>query len=40
MDTLALARELRQSTIESVMGLSDVELGLQALLGHQQPGRR
>ena len=36
---LALAGELRKGTIERVMGMSDVELGLQALLG-QRPGRR
>lgn len=40
MEVLALARELRQGTIESVVGLSDVEYSLQALLGHRQPGRR
>jgi len=39
-DVLALARELRKGTIERVLGMSDVELGLQALLGHRQPGRR
>jgi len=39
-DVLALAGELRKGTIERVMGMSDVELGLQALLGNQRPGRR
>jgi transketolase N-terminal domain/subunit len=37
---LALAGELRKGTIERVMGMSDVELGLQALLGSRLPGRR
>jgi len=37
---LALAGELRRGTIERVMGMSDVELGLQALLGSRLPGRR
>ena len=39
-DVLALASELRKSTIERVMGMSDVELGLQALLGSQLPSCR
>ena len=39
-DVLALAAELRKGTIERVMDMSDVELGLQALLGGQAPGRR
>ncbi len=39
-DVLALARELRKGTIERVMGMSDVELGLQALLGSRLPSRR
>ncbi len=39
-DILALARELRKGTIERVMGMSDVELGLQALLGSRLPSRR
>lgn len=39
-DVLALAAELRQGTIERVMGMSDLELGLQALLGSRGPGRR
>ena len=39
-DVLALAAELRKGTIERVMDMSDVELGLQALLGVRGPGRR
>ena len=39
-DVLALASELRRGTIERVIGMSDVELGLQALLGSRSPGRR
>ena len=39
-DILTLASELRKGTIERVMGMSDVELGLQALLGSRLPGRR
>ena len=39
-DVLALASELRKGTIERVMGMSDVELGLQALLGSRPPSRR
>ena len=39
-DVPALASELRKSTIERVMGMSDVELGLQALLSSQLPSRR
>jgi hypothetical protein len=31
-DSLALLRELAQGTIEKVMGKSDLELGLEALL--------
>ena len=37
-DVLALAGELRKGTIERVMGMSDVELGLQALLSNRRPG--
>lgn len=33
MDVLALADELRNGTIERIMERSDLELGLQALLG-------
>ena len=39
-DVLALARELRKGTIERVLGMSDLELGLQALLGNRSSGRR
>jgi len=39
-DVLALGRELRRGTVERVLGMNDVELGLQALLEHRQPGRR
>ena len=39
-DVLALASELRRGTIERVMDMSDLELGLQALLGSRRPGRR
>ena len=39
-DVLALASELRKGTIERVMDMSDLDLGLQALLGGQHPGRR
>ncbi|PZR93596.1 MAG: hypothetical protein DLM68_00755 [Hyphomicrobiales bacterium] len=38
-DTLALASELRKGTIERVLGMSDLELGLQYLLGKQPPDR-
>jgi hypothetical protein len=37
---LALARELRKGTIDRIMGMSDIELGLQALLGAQLRSRR
>jgi hypothetical protein len=36
-DVLALARELRNGTIERVLAMSDVELGLQWLLGNRTP---
>ena len=39
-DVLALASELRKGSIERVMNMSDLELGLQALLGSRLPGRR
>ena len=39
-DVLALAGELRKGTTERVMGMSDVELGFQALLGSRLPSRR
>jgi len=35
-----LAQELRKGTIERILGKTDVELGLQALLGTQMPSRR
>ena len=38
-DVLALAGELRKGTIERVLGMSDVELGLQSLLGNQPTKR-
>ena len=34
-DVLALASELREGTIERVLGMSDLELGLRHLLGKQ-----
>ena len=34
-DVLALASQLRKSTIERVLGMSDLELGLQYLHGKQ-----
>jgi hypothetical protein len=39
-DVLALAGELRKGTIERILGMSDLELGLQTLLPTQSPGRR
>ena len=39
-DVLALVAELRKGTIERVMEMTDLELGLQALLGTQPSGRR
>lgn len=39
-DVLELALELRKGTIERVLGMSDLELGLQALLGKRPSGRR
>jgi hypothetical protein len=39
-DILALARELRNGTIERVLGMSDVELGLQWLLANRPPPTR
>ena len=38
-DVLALASELRKGTIERVLGMSDLELGLQYLLGRQSSDR-
>jgi hypothetical protein len=39
-DVLALARELRKGTIERVPTMSDVELGLQSLLGNLPTAKR
>ena len=39
-DVLALAGELRKGTIDRIMGMSDLELGLQTLLGSHASGRR
>jgi hypothetical protein len=39
-DVLALARELRKGTIERVLTMSDVELGLQSLLGNLPTPKR
>ena len=39
-DVLALAGELRKGTIERVLGMTDVELGLQSLLGNQPTKKR
>ena len=39
-DVLALAGELRKGTIERVLGMSDLELGLRTLLRTQSPERR
>ena len=39
-DVLALAGELRQGTIERVLGMTDFELGLQWLLGNRSPPTR
>jgi hypothetical protein len=38
-DVLALASELREGTIERVLGMSDLELGLRYLLGKQPSNR-
>jgi signal transduction histidine kinase len=38
-EVLALARELREGTIDRVMAMSDLDLGLQALLGTLPPRR-
>lgn len=37
---LALGSELRKGTIDRIIGMSDIELGLQALLGSRLAGRR
>ncbi len=38
-EVLALGSELRRGTIDRIIGMSDIELGLQALLG-SRPARR
>jgi hypothetical protein len=38
-EALTLAAELRKGTIDRIMAMSDLELGLQALLGTQPSGR-
>ena len=40
MEVLALAGELRKGTIDRIMGMSDIELGLQALRGNRSSNRR
>ncbi len=40
MEILALAGGLRKGSIDRIMGMSDLELGLQALLGGRSAGRR
>ncbi len=37
---LDLAGELRKGTVDRVPGMSDLELGLQTILGTTLPGRR
>lgn len=39
MEVLALAGELRKGSIDHIMGTSDLELGLQALLGGRSADR-
>jgi len=39
-DVLALAGELRKGTIEQVLGISDVQIGLQSLLGNRPCQKR
>ena len=39
-DVLTLACELRKGTIERVLGMSDLELGIQAVLANRSSGRR
>jgi hypothetical protein len=36
-EVLALAAELRKGTIDRIMAMSDLELGMQALLGTLPP---
>ena len=40
MEVLALAGELRKGSIDRIVGMSDLEHGLQALPGSQSAGRR
>ena len=40
MEVPTLAGELRKDSIERIMGMSDLELGLQALLAGRSSGRR
>jgi hypothetical protein len=40
IEIVALAGELRKGTIDRIMEMSDLELGLQALLGGRPAGRR
>lgn len=40
MEVLALAGELRKGSIDRIMEMSDLELGLKALLGGRSAGRR
>lgn len=40
MEVLALAGELRKGSINHVMGMSDLELGLQVLISGQSTGKR
>jgi hypothetical protein len=39
-DVLVLARELRKGAINRIIGMSDLEIGLQALLDTRSPGQR
>jgi hypothetical protein len=39
-DVLALVSELRKGAIDRVLAMTDLELGLQALLGTNPSGRR
>jgi hypothetical protein len=39
IEVLALAGELRKGSIDHIMGMSDLELGLQALLGRRSADR-
>jgi hypothetical protein len=39
-DVLALASQLRKGTIERVLGMGDLELGIRAVLPDRSSGRR